>query len=244
MIIIHRPQSVHKVYSVLLLLILNTIIVQGQSIKMFRAAVVQDGTKEKVQDAIVENLRTGVTKKTDGLGVFEILSSIGDSLMIYKIGYEDKYFTVTNFEDARIYIKLSHQLLEVNVNGQKKASEQLKETSSAYSKQKGIFYEGKPPIALLSPFGGSPVTFFYELFGKDAKRVRRLNQFAANAIIEEEIARRFNAMTIKAAVPIKDEQMIAFRDDFTPKVEELRTWSDFQLIQYIKESFERFKRKK
>jgi hypothetical protein len=229
-----------------ILLILCTCIatvLSAQKSKMFRAAVLQDGTREKVQDAVIENLRTGLVKRTDNFGVFEILSSIGDSLIIHKIGYEDKYFSIINYDDTRIYIKLSHQLLEVKIKAQKRASENFQEASGAYSKEKGIFYGGKPPIALLSPFGGSPITFFYELFSKDGKRVKRLNQLAAKALIDEEIGIRFNPSTIKAAVPIKDEEINPFRDNYAPKVEDLRKWSDFQLILYIKESFERFKRK-
>jgi hypothetical protein len=215
----------------------------AQSAKMFRAAVIQDGTKEKVQDAVVENLRTGARKRTDNLGVFEINASFGDSLIIHKIGYQDVYHKVTAFDDARIYIKLSNQLLEVKVQGGRKASKNFEEASHAYAKQRGILYEGKPPLALLSPFGGSPITFFYELFSKDAKRVRRLNSLAEKALIDEEIALRFNRLMIKSAVPIKDEEVDVFIDNYSPKVEDLRKWSDFQLLQYIKESFNKFKKK-
>ena len=216
----------------------------GQSTKLFRAAVIQDGTKEKVQDAIVENLNSRIRKRTDNFGVFEISAAIGDSLVIYKIGYQDVYYKVTAFEGSRIYMKLSNQLLEVKVNAQKSASENFKEASGAYSKEKGIYYGGKPPIALLSPFGGRPITFFYELFSKDGKRVRRLNQLAANALIDEEISKRFNPSFIKAAIPIKEEEIVPFIDNYAPKIEEFRKWSDFQLILYIKESYDKFKKEK
>jgi len=216
---------------------------QAQSSKMFRAAVIQDGTKEKVQDAVVENLRTSAKKRTDNFGIFEIPASIGDSLIIHKIGYQDVYHKVVTFDDTRIYIKLSNQLLEVKVQGGRKASKNFKEASHAYAKQRGILYEGKPPLALLSPFGGSPITFFYELFSKDAKRVRRLNSLAAKALIDEEIALRFNRLMIKSSVPIKDDEVDVFIDNYSPKVEDLRKWTDFQLIQYIMESFDKFKRK-
>ncbi|RYE56970.1 MAG: hypothetical protein EOP48_06825 [Sphingobacteriales bacterium] len=232
-----------KFFTILILSIIGVIHANAQSTKIFRAAVIQDGTKEKVQDAIVENLRTGLAKRTDNFGVFEILSAIGDSLIIHKIGYQDTYYRVANYNDARIYIKLSNQLLEVKIQAGRKASKNFEEASYAYAKQRGILYEGKPPLALLSPFGGSPITFFYELFSKDAKRVRRLNSLAAKALIDEEIAVRFNRLTIKAAVPIKDEEVDVFIDNYSPKVEDLRKWSDFQLMQYIMESFERYKKK-
>ncbi|MHA4896784.1 hypothetical protein ACXZ1K_18690 [Pedobacter sp. PWIIR3] len=216
---------------------------QAQTGKMFRAAIIQYATAETVQDALVKNLNNRQTKKSDNFGVFSIFAAIGDSLLIRKIGYQDRYYKVTGYNDERIFIKLSNELLEVKITGQKKASENFKEESRAYSKEKGIFYEGKPPIALLSPFGGSPVTFFYELFSKDGKRVRRLNQLAAKAAIDEEIARRFNQLTIKRVVDISDLDMDAYRDNYPPKVEELRTWSDFQLFEYIKTSFLKFKKK-
>jgi hypothetical protein len=235
--------STAKFFTVLCLLAANVNIATAQSAKIFRAAVIQDGTKEKVQEAIVENLRTGLAKKTDNFGVFEILSAIGDSLLIHKIGYQDTYYRVANYSDARIFIKLSNQLLEVKIQGGRKASKNFGEASHAYAKQRGILYEGKPPLALLSPFGGSPITFFYELFSKDAKRVRRLNSLAEKALIDEEIALRFNRLMIKSAVPIMDEEVDIFIDNYSPKVEDLRKWSDFQLMQYIMESFERFKKK-
>lgn len=236
--------STAKFFVILCIFVGNFTFARAQSAKILRAAVIQDGTKEKVQDAVVENLRTGLVKKTDNLGVFEMLSAIGDSLIIHKIGYQDTYYRVINYEDARIYIKLSNQLLEVKVEGGRKASKNFEEASHAYAKQRGILYEGKPPLALLSPFGGSPITFFYELFSKDAKRVRRLNSLAAKALIDEEIALRFNRLMIKASVPIKDEEVDIFIDNYSPKVEDLRKWSDFQLMQYIMASFERFKKKR
>ena len=229
--------------SFLLFFVVLSVKVSAQNGKMFRAAIIQDGTKEKIQDAVVENFKRGLAKRTDNFGLVEIFAVFGDSLLIRKIGYQDKYYQVTGFDDTRIYVKLSNSLLEVNIRGQQKASETFKEESNAYSKQKGILYEGKPPLALLSPFGGSPITFFYELFSKDGKRVRRLNQLAATAVIEEEIALRFNRMTIKAALPIDDKDIDAYRDNYAPKVEELRKWSDFQLLEYMRESFERFKRR-
>ena len=216
----------------------------AQTTRMVRGAVIQEGTKEKVQEAIIENFKRGLTKRTDNFGAFEIYAGIGDSLLVRKIGYQDTYYVVTKDEAPRIYLKLSNQLLEVEINGQKKVSANFEEASTAYSKEKGIFYGGKPPLALLSPFGGSPVTFFYELFSKDGKRVKRLNQLAAKARIDEEVAVRFNPTTIKAAIPIEDKDVDLFRDNYAPAVEDSRGWSDSQLIQYIKENFEKFKRKK
>ena len=64
--------STAKFFTVLCLLAINANFAVAQSAKVFRAAVIQDGTKEKVQDAIVENLKSGLTKKTDNFGFLRL----------------------------------------------------------------------------------------------------------------------------------------------------------------------------
>ncbi|MGN7205694.1 hypothetical protein ACTHQF_15585 [Pedobacter sp. SAFR-022] len=96
---------------------------------------------------------------------------------------------------------------------------------------------------LLSPFGGSPVTFFYELFSKDAKRARSLQKFAKREIEYTEVSRRFNDNIIKSVLPdMSDIELEQFKVVFRPKAEQLAAWSDYDLLAYIKRSFEQFKK--
>ena len=130
-----------------------------------RGAVLQDGTKERIEQVEIRNLRSGQTVHSNTFGLFAISCKVGDSLRVERIGYQTQKVDIKDFSDILIRLKITNQLKEVAITG-KRASQHFKEIGQAYSKEKGIFYGGKPPIGLLSPFGGSPVTFFYELFSK------------------------------------------------------------------------------
>ncbi|WP_316794258.1 carboxypeptidase-like regulatory domain-containing protein [Pedobacter frigoris] len=214
----------------------------AQSAKLLKGAVFQQGTNARIEHVLVFNQNTGKRTLTDGLGIFEMMCSVGDTLKLSLIGYMDQQIGIGRVENIKIQLRPNNQLAEVKIIS-KTASKHFAEISAAYSKEKGIFYGGKPPIGLLSPFGGSPLTFFHELLGKDGKRVRRLNQLAKEAELAEEIERRFSDLKILGSVPISKEQLAAFKILYTPKLAELRKWSDYQLVSYIKASYEEFMKK-
>ncbi|MEJ2884521.1 hypothetical protein [Pedobacter sp. GR22-6] len=214
----------------------------GQSAKIIRGVIVQYGTKARIEEVTVSNQRSGQRVSSDKLGLFEIICKIGDTLMIERIGYQDLKVAIQNHADLTIPLKPSNRLKEVKISGQL-ASQQFRDISTAYSKEKGVFYGGKPPLKLLSPFGGSPVTFFYELFGKDARRVKRLNQLAKQAAEAEEIGKYFNDLIIRNAVPIDSNQLEPYKLMYTPKLDQLKKWSSYELANYIRSSYEEFQKK-
>lgn len=217
--------------------------VMAQTVKSIHGVILQDGTKARIEQVEVRNQRSDLRVYSDKLGLFELSCRIGDTLEIERIGYQPYKAVVRDFANMSIRLKLSNQLKEVAITG-KLASQNFKEISTAYSKEKGIFYGGKPPIGLLSPFGGSPITFFYELLSKDGRRVRRLNQLAKQAAEEEEMARFFNDRIIQQTVAINSDELEAFKQEYRPKLNKLKNWSEYDRATYIKSSFEEFKRKK
>jgi hypothetical protein len=90
------------------------------------------------------------------LGLFELICKLGDTIEIQRIGYRSHKISVQSFTDLVIRLKLTNQLKEVTITS-KLASQNFREIINAYSKEEGVFYGGKPPIELLSPFGGSPI---------------------------------------------------------------------------------------
>jgi hypothetical protein len=214
----------------------------AQNVKPVHGAVVQEGTKARIEQVEIRNYRSGQLTRSDKFGLFDLTCKIGDTLQIERIGYQPYKTAVQNFSDLLIRLRPTNQLKEVKITSQL-ASQSYREISKAYSKEKGIFYGGKPPLALLIPLNGHPVTFFYELLGKDGRRVRRLNQLAKQGAQMEEIERYFNDHIIKQAVPIDSAQLEDFKLKYTPKLEKLRKWSDYQRAIYIKASFGEFEKK-
>lgn len=214
----------------------------AQTAHRIGGAILQDGTKASIEQVAVRNQRNGQMVYSDKLGWFELVCKIGDTLEIERIGYQAQKTVIHNFSNLVIRLKLSNRLKEVKITGQL-ASQNFREISTAYSKEKGVFYGGKPPIKLLSPFGGSPITFFYELLGKDGRRVRRLNQLAKQAAEAEEVNRYFNDLIIQQTVQIDSDQLEEFKMAYTPKLDKLKQWSKYERVNYIKISFEDFKKK-
>ncbi|MES2455821.1 MAG: hypothetical protein V4594_09785 [Bacteroidota bacterium] len=212
----------------------------AQNPKTIRGAVVQEGTKARIEQVEIRNYRSGQLTHSDKFGLFELSCKIGDTLQIERIGYQPHKMAVQNFSDLVIRLRPNNQLKEVKITSQL-ASQSYREISKAYSREKGIFYGGKPPLKLLLPLGGRPITFFYELLGKDGRRVRRLNQLAKQAAKAEEIDRYFNDHIIQQAVPIDSARLGDFKLKYTPKLEKLRKWSDYERATYIKASYEEFK---
>ena len=226
--------------TILFLLLLTSS--KAQSQLLLKGVVVQEGTKSRVTKAVIYNQKTRYTAYADKLGMFQIPSVIGDTLEISCEGHLTKYFNVTNFDDVIITLQLSNNLSEVIIKGTNKKYS-MAEVSDRYSKEKGVFYGGKPPLILLNPFGGKPITFFHELLGKDAKHVRRLNKLSAREAVDNEIETRFNNTTIKRILPIDDKDLEKFKSDYWPNLNQIRKWSDYELFDYIKKSYIEYKEK-
>lgn len=218
-------------------LILGTVS-KAQTLKVLQGVVFKKGTSTRIGNAAVYNATSNYTVATNTLGVFTMVASLGDTLVLSGPGYLNQEFIITSFKDVFIYLQPSNTLNEVKIQGET-VKQRLAEAENSYRK-KGIYYKGKPPLRLLLPFGGSPVTFFYELLSKDGRRARRFGDFAQSEADYYEVASRFNDYAIKSTVPIKDDELENFKTDFWPKAEQVKAWNDFDLYNYIKKSYQKF----
>lgn len=216
---------------------------KGQSQQMLKGVIFEEGTRARVGGASVHNQRTGYTNSTNNFGLFDILAQQGDTLQISLDGYLNKQIEVINLKDLVIYLRASStRLKEVKITGQSRL-QGLREAQADF-KAKGIFTNGKSPIGMLSPLGGSPLTYLYETFSQDGKRARRLGKFIARESDYTEVSGRFNKEKIKLLIPVREEDLEEFKSAYWPKNEDIRKWSDYDLHNYIKKSFEEFKKTK
>lgn len=223
----------------------TAISLRAQTEKLITGTVVLNDvnrlTNADVSEVRIQNLTRHHSTNPDHLGNFKINAKIGDSLDVYRKGLPRKQIVVTTYEHVTIYLDSTILLEEVNVNAHIDRKINLKETAKEYSRQNSIYFGGKPPIALLSPFGGSPITFFRELLGKDGKRVRKFNNYVTQQLEQDELDARFNTQTIKQVIPIHDDEIEAFKTAYKPTIETLRKWSVYELYDYIKQSYRDFK---
>lgn len=210
-----------------------------QTIKTQQGAVLKRGSNLRISGASVKNKRSEFSVATNEMGIFSILASRGDTLEVSAIGYMSYSLVVSDFRDEIVYLQEITRLEEVIVTGKSLESD-LNEIREAY-RSKGSYFGGKPPVLA---YIFSPLSALGDRFGKTGKRARRFNEFANQELEYQEVARRFNDLSIKNAVPeIKQEELQDFRADYMPGVEQLRSWNEYDLVVYIRKSYKEFKAK-
>ncbi|GAA4800418.1 hypothetical protein GCM10023231_31490 [Olivibacter ginsenosidimutans] len=191
----------------------------------------------------ITNLNKQHSTHADNLGNFSINGHIGDSLEFYSKGLPKRLIVIKSYAHLTVYLDSTILLDEVAIAAQRNKKTDLKATAAAYSKHNSIYFNGRPPITLLSPFDGSPITFFRELLSKDGKKVRRFNRFVDQQLELDEVEARFNTTVIKQVIPsISDEEIEKFKTAYTPTLTELRKWSTYELYDYIKTSYKQFRK--
>ena len=206
--------------------------------KVIEGAVLEKGGTKRLSGATVSNKRTSYAVSTNSFGLFSIIAIPGDTIEVTHPEYASQRLVVVNYSDLIIRLQTGNVLKEVIVKSESN-KEQLTEAKNAF-KKKGIYYGGRPPLKLLLPFGGSPLTFFYELLSKNGRQARRFGEFAKSETDYYEVAARFNDYNIKRIARIEDKDLPAFKQAFWPSIEQIRTWNDFDLLNYIKASFKKF----
>ena len=200
--------------------------------------IMEKSGASRIGSVSVINKRTGAKVFSNELGLFQIAATAGDTLLLSKQGYGDIVKPLLSITDLVLQMQRVIELGEVKVVGQSKR-EELDEYKDQYRK-KGSYYGGKPPIGLLSPFGGSPLTFLYELLGKTPNQARRFNIFYLKELEQTEIDRRFNAVTVEKLTGLRDAELKNFMVLYRPAYTSLSQMDEYALINYVKRSLEMF----
>lgn len=218
----------HALFTLLLIFVLSQSYAQNGNIQ---GVIFEAGTSIRVPRADISNSSHQITSRTDGMGVFLIPASIGDTLKISKEGFSDQSIVVSSLKDMAIHLLKPIRLNQVTITGQSKKQE-LDEIKREY-RRKGSYHAGKPP--LLS-YVFTPLTAIYELIGKTPGQARRFNQFYSRELQDTEIDRRFNASTVKPLTLYEGKDLQNFLETYRPAFSELSGWADYDLVKYIRES--------
>lgn len=199
-------------------------------------------TSDRIAQAIVTDAKTNVIMMSDELGGFSIKTSIGDTLLINKTGYVPQKLAVTSPKDIVIYLSPIVTLPEVTVKEETKQQE-MNDVVNTY-RSKGLYFDGRPPALLFNPFGGSPITGFYELFSKDARNERHFIKFTKNEKEAIAVNNRYTPKLVKQVTALPDTDVTKFMQQYTPSFEDLKQWNDYELISHIKHYLEYYKKNK
>jgi hypothetical protein len=204
---------------------------------LIKGAIFKRISSERLSQVFITNQTTKAVAVSDDLGGFSINASVGDTLIFTKRDFTPQKQAATNY-GMIVYMQPEVKLAEVSVIGQTKRQE-LGSIMGDYHKQ-GTFYNGKPPaLAVLT----SPLTGIYELFGKTPGRARRFAAFTKRELEATEVDRRYNTNFVMRATGMQDTVAVKkFMDYYRPSFEDLKQWSDYDLIKQTKKSYEYFQK--
>jgi hypothetical protein len=201
--------------------------------------VLKEGSNIRLGNISILNKRSRDRSLSSVWGVFSIPVLHGDTLECSGDNFQSTDFVVSDYADCIIYLAPVLQLNEVTVKEYSLKSD-IKEVQRGY-REKSVFYTGTPHYYYLFL---KPMTFIYENFKSEVIEARRFNRFARRELEAFAVAARFNNLTIKAAVPIKDSEIERFKLAYFPTLTKISAWSDYDMINYIKQSFSDFEKSK
>lgn len=206
---------------------------------VLKGVVIEKGSNVRVALAEITNLNNKMGTTSNEIGLFQLNARIGDTLLVKKRNLTDQKLVVKTDDDLVIYlVRGSTMLEEVTVKGQTKKQE-MEEIKRDF-KNSGSFYAGKPPLILLNPFGGSPLTFFYELFGKTPVRARNFNRYYKKELGLIEIDKFFNKSLVTSYTTLRGKELDKFLLDYYPSSSMASNWNNYDAVKYIKESAKQY----
>lgn len=202
---------------------------------LLNGVVKERGTNARIQNAQVINKRNGYTVLTTDLGLFQIKSAVGDSLLVIKTDYSDGEVGVFTTADITIYLNRGATLQEVRIIGQTKKQE-MNDIKKEF-RNKGSFYQGKPPVL---SYIFTPLTALYELFGRTPKNARRFGKYYDNEIKQTQIDGFFNETMIQSHTDLKGKDLEQFMLNYRPDYEKAKNWAEYDAIKYIRDSYKQY----
>ena len=207
--------------------------------------VVRDGeTGQPVRSATITvgNLRT----TTDAGGHFHltVLTSFPITNSISHIGYEPASVTLYTAPDTVLQLSLLPKnigLEEVSILGRRNSVKDSLWMREEYADQFN-FKPVKPWQSLtLSPVGiGVNLNVLFASFSREQKRSKLLKAALIRDEREDYVDRRFTKSLIQAQTDISDAELEVFHWFFRPGYEQLRGFSDYELLMYIREKYADF----
>src|SRR5690606_25016604 len=183
------------------------------------------------------NLKNKTTSDVNGNYFMDYNNT--DTIEFSHDNWETKRIVGKNLSDSIFLLKKSIQIDEVFVMGDHVSSRTaiLEKLELEKNKNNAIYYKGRPPLSLLNPFGGKPITFFYELLSKSGRKARKMSAEISDELAHEKISAMFNPDLITSIVPLEGDDLNDFIQKYKPTIDQVKNWTSYDAQVYIKKCF-------
>ncbi|QBR13457.1 hypothetical protein [Sphingobacterium sp. CZ-2] len=214
-------------------LLLGTLMVQAQEQgKVISGLLMEKGSNIRVSDANVVNLRSKQSVRSSAYGVFTIDVIIGDTIRVSKVGYGPVKTVIHSLDDILIDMQSGTTIETVVVTRSTKEAE-LNSFLKEYEK-KGVYNGGHNRV---STYLNSPATALYNLFGKDAKNAKRFERYMNQELEASKVDRVFNKAIVNKITNLEGDELQSFMDLYRPSISSVERWGEYDLLNYIQNSF-------
>jgi hypothetical protein len=205
-----------------------------------KGIIFRKSSTSRVSQALVTDLNTKTVMMSDDLGMFTINTWIGDTLLVTKKDYTPLKVVIADKNDLSIFLQPVIQLNQVTVKAESQRQE-MNDVMKQY-KSEGIFNNGKS-----LPFWqalNSPLTEFYNLFGKTPGQAKRFAAYSKNELEASAVDKRYTKELVKSTTKLPDDEVEKFMQYYRPSYQDIMLWNDYQLITAIKKNLVYYKRSK
>lgn len=213
--------------------------------KPVQGIVFDKDTKQRLTRVYIFNTRSGEGFYNNTKGEFKTNAREGDLLVAALQGYGVDTISIRSENTILFYLKRnSIQLREVIVRDSLKSpTDQLKQTQEEY---KDAYKRGTVKDVLTT--GGSnggggaglSITALYNLLSKEGRNARQLQKIIERDYRDAMIEYRFTRSLVNRVTGLNSERLTDFKQQYKPGYYFILQANDYELIEYIKQSYQRY----
>lgn len=197
--------------------------------------VLEKVTGKRLADVNVINLRTNKKVISNTFGVFYIEAMVGDSLSLTKVGYGPIKTEVSTLEDILLEMKPGLSIEEVVVV-RKTREQEMADILRDYEK-KGIYNGGDNSFGT---YLNSPATALYNLFGREAKNMKRFEKYMNGEVNQLAVDRIFTSKIVSETTGLEGQGLLDFMELYRPTHDVAKQWGQYELLNYITSSYKKW----
>jgi hypothetical protein len=194
-----------------------------------RGAVLEAGTKSRVMQSRLTNMRNRYTVLTDLMGIFQINANVGDTLIVSKLNYKDLRVIISGQNDLVLTLtKDATTLNEVVITGNRLIDDLKRDFKNAplpTGKNSALSY-------IFSPIGS-----LYNLLSIEGKNTRRFSKYYANEVRQSQVDLFFNKSMITSQTGLVGKDLEDFMVEYRPNYEKTLTWTRYDALKWISDSY-------
>ncbi len=209
---------------------------QQTKAQQIKGIVYELESSQKLRSVLVKNIRTNEKAETDSEGNFTIGGNIEDLLSFTQAGYEIDTAYIYQSGIQRIYLVRDQKSIVIDevVVSRLTDSRLVAEIEKAKKDGQVVDASQNRGGMRLSPS---------RLFGRQSKMARKNLDMLLSEQNNRKVDRLFSAQVIRSTVPLTDEELPLFREQFRPTLEFMETASPEDIRIYVLDAYSKFKSK-